>query len=432
MTERGAPLSSRREVSPSVPRWLAARLPCFYGWVIVAVGALGLLFSGPGQSAVIAVFMDPMIAELGLSRSAISGAFTVGNLVAAAAMGPVGRLTDRYGGRAVLAAGVAALGAACLLMARVEGLVGLVLGFSALRLLVQGPLAMTGTTLVAQWFMRQRGRAQSLMSLGMTGSFAVFPPLTVFLVDQLTWRPAWVAIGLLIWLALLPPILLLVRSRPEELGLRPDGGRLAAPAAAAGQPPPEEFAWTARRAMRTPTFWLLSAAIAVTWLVGAGLNFHQVSILVGQGHGPPCAAGIFTVAALVSIPATFAGGHLLDRLPARPVLVAMLVIQALAAWSMLWAATPAAALVYGALNGTMIGLSSLVNAVIFAAYYGRRHLGSIRGITMIVNVAASALGPLPLGLARDLLGSYEPALVGLGLLPFLTALAMYWVRPPAR
>jgi hypothetical protein len=88
------------------------------------------------------------------------------------------------------------------------------------------------------------------------------------------------------------------------------------------------------------------------------------------------------------------------------------------------------ALIYGVLNGVMIGASNVVNAVVFAAYYGRRHLGSIRGVTMIVNVAASALGPLPLGLARDLLGSYAPALIALGLLPCLYALAMVWVRPP--
>jgi MFS family permease len=194
----------------------------------------------------------------------------------------------------------------------------------------------------------------------------------------------------------------------------------------------EEVAWTARQATRLPTFWLLTAAIAVTWLVGSGLNFHQVSILVSQGHSATFAAAMFTVAAVASAPATFITGWLIDRRPPRLLLVAMLVIQALAAWWMLWSATPAMAVVYGALNGAMIGISSVVNVVIFAAYFGRRHLGSIRGVTMVANVAASALGPLPLGLARDLLGAYDPALVGLGLLPLLTAAAMYWVRPPGR
>jgi sugar phosphate permease len=417
----------------SPPRWLAARLPCFYGWVIVAVGALGLLCSGPGQSAVIAVFMDPMLAELGLSRSAIAAAFTVGNLVAALGMGPVGRLTDRLGGQGVLVAGVVVLGATCLLMGRVAELIGLTLGFSLLRMIVQGPLALTGTTVVAQWFVRRRGRAQSLMSLGMTASFAVFPPLTVLLIDWLGWRLAWVAIGLLVWLALLPPLVLLVRSRPEDLGLRPDGDPAAEPLGAARQPvDADERAWTVRQATRTTTFWLLAAAVAVTWLVGSGLNFHQVSILVSQGHSATFAAALFTVAAVLSVPATFLSGALLDRLPARPLLVGMLLIQAATAWCLLGAASPVMAVGYGALNGVMIGLSSVVNAVIFALYYGRRHLGSIRGITMIVNVAASALGALPLGLARDLLGSYDAALVGLGLLPVLVALTMVWVRPPAR
>ena len=84
-------------------------------------------------------------------------------------------------------------------------------------------MTLTGTTLVAQWFVRRRGRAQSLMSMGMTAGFAFFPPLTVFLIDRLTWRSAWAVVGVLVWLALLPAVLLLVRSRPEEIGLRPDG-----------------------------------------------------------------------------------------------------------------------------------------------------------------------------------------------------------------
>lgn len=427
MGERGATATGR----PGLPARLAARLPWFYGWVIVAVGAVGLLASGPGQSAVIAVFMDPMLTDLGLSRSAIAGAFTAGNLVAASLIGIVGRLTDRFGGQPVLAGGVALLGLTCVLMGRVDGLLGLVLGFCSLRLMVQGPLALTGTTLVAQWFSRQRGRAQSLTSLGMTASFALYPPLTVVLVERLGWRAAWGWLGLLTWLVLLPLVLLLVRSRPEDLGLHPDGERRPATTVTSAPADLEERAWTVRQVTRTPTFWLLSIAIAITWMVGAGINFHQVSILVNQGHTPQFAAMMFTVAAVVSVPATFASGYLLDRLPVRPVLVVMLLIQALSAWVLIWAAATPVALTAGALNGIMIGLSSVANAVIFASYYGRRHLGSIRGITMVVNVAGSALGPLPLGLARDLTDSYDPALLLLGALPALVALAMIWVRPPA-
>src|SRR5690606_13244599 len=114
-------------------------------------------------------FMEPVIGELGFSRSAISAAFTVGTLVAALAMGPVGRLTDRLGGQIVLAAGVVALGATCLLMARLDNFIGLMVGLAALRTLIQGPLTLTATTLVAQWFIRQRGTAQSLVALGITG-----------------------------------------------------------------------------------------------------------------------------------------------------------------------------------------------------------------------------------------------------------------------
>lgn len=420
--------------SGGLPARLSKRFPFFYGWVIVGVGVVGLLSGGPGQSSVMAVFMTSMLPDLGLSRSAISGAFTLGTLIAAVGMGPVGRLTDQFGGRVIMATGALLLGATCLFMASVDNLVKLVIGYGLLRLMVQGPITLTGTTLVAQWFVRQRGKAQGVVTMGLTSAFAIFPPLAQFLIDWLSWRPAWVAIGLLVWLMTLPPILLLVRSRPEELGLQPDGDHSSESAEQSGErlsARPAESAWTAGQAVRTVTFWLLSSAIAVTWLAGSGLNFHQVAILVEHGLSEQFAALMYTVAAVVSVPATIATGYLVDRLPARRLLVALLIIQTLSAWSIIWSLTPLAAVLYAALNGILIGSTSVINAVVFQAYYGRRHLGSIRGITMVVNVGASAFGPFPLGLARDLLGAYDPGLWLVGALPLVVALMLRWVKAPA-
>lgn len=408
-------------------------LPFFYGWVIVAAGGTAYFCAGPGQASVIGTFVEPMLADLGLSRSVMSGAFTVGTLVAALAMGPIGRATDRWGGRVILLCGAIGLGLTCLGMASVSGPIELALGFTALRLMVQGPLALTTTTLVAQWFVAQRGRAQSLMALGMTANFACYPFLTQFLIDQVGWRATWLLLGGLTW-TLLVPMGWLVRSRPEEVGLRPDGHHSVTVAAIAPTDAPVtiglEPAWTAQQATRTPTFWLMTIAIAVTWLLGAGLNFHQVALLTEHGLSAQLAASIFTITAIVSLPATFVAGHLVDRFSARWLLVGMLLLQTMAAWLLAGATTPLLAFGFGALKGILNGLSNVLGAVVFATYYGRQHLGSIRGTTMVVSVAASALGALPLGLARDLLGTYDQAVLLLGSLPLLVAVAMRWVRPP--
>jgi MFS family permease len=269
----------------------------YYGWVIVAVATLAVFMSSPGQTYVAAVFVDPMQQETGWSRTLISGLYTAGSLTAAAGMFLVGRLMDRRGPRLTLAAVGGFFGLTALAMSRVTHPLQLYAGFVLLRLLGQGSLTLIPTTMVALWFVRLRGRAMSMTSIGAIAGQATFPPLAHLLIARTDWRTAWVVQAVLIWALLLPPVLLLVRRTPESMGLRLDGD----PPRQADSELPDaiterrEEEWTAGEAFRTSTFWLLTAAGVSQPLISTALTFHHVSFMASRGLDATMASLVFTV-----------------------------------------------------------------------------------------------------------------------------------------
>ncbi|MEX2373464.1 MAG: MFS transporter, partial [Dehalococcoidia bacterium] len=159
-----------------MPPLFSGRRP-FYGWAIVGVGGLAAFSSGPGQSYIFSVFLDSLIEDTSLSRTAISTLYAVGTGVSAAMVFLVSRLADRYGARSTLIGAALGLGVACLAMSQARGALMVFLAFSALRALGQGSLTINGTLLAAQWFVRRRGRAMAIMGLGFPLSMAILPPV---------------------------------------------------------------------------------------------------------------------------------------------------------------------------------------------------------------------------------------------------------------
>ena len=195
----------------------------FYGWLMVAAGALILFASGPGQSHTFGVFLTEVTRDLRLSHTEVSFAYGAATLAAAFGLPFAGRHVDRRGARRVLAVVSLLLGGAAIAFGFVNGLVVLALGFAAVRYLGQGCLFLCANNVVAQWFERRRGFALSLVWLGFSASVALHPPFAQWLIETVGWREAWLWLGLSSW-ALLLPVLWLVRNRPEDVGLRPDGG----------------------------------------------------------------------------------------------------------------------------------------------------------------------------------------------------------------
>ncbi|HXG03753.1 MAG TPA: MFS transporter [Candidatus Binatia bacterium] len=402
----------------------------FYGWTILAVAGVGLFASGPGQSHTFSVFVGPLSRDLSLSSAAVAVAYGAATLAASSCLPLVGRLVDRLGTRVMATLVVGLLGLACAGFSAVQGLASLALGFAALRLFGQGSLMLCCAALVSQWFTRRRGFAMSLMALGFALSMGVHPPLAQALESALGWRQAWLVLGALTWVLMLPPLLLLVHDRPEDVGLAPDGEGVPG-GGAPGVRPDALTGLTLRQALATPAFYILTAGWFTVAMLVTTLHFYQVSILRGQGVPAEVAARLFAISAVTMVITMPLVGRLFDRLRTRRVVATALLVLAAALVGVTLAREVVSAVLYAVLFGLTNAFSMTMFGFLWPRYFGRRYVGSIQGTGQMVGVAGASLGPLPVGLAFDLVGSPAGTLRLLALVPLACAVATMWLRTPA-
>jgi MFS family permease len=400
----------------------------FYGWAMLGVAALGMFASGPGQSHMFSVFILPIGEDLWISHTSVSSAYALATLVAAFGLPWVGRLVDRYGVRPVMLSVAVLLGFAAMAFGAVAGMVTLALGFAALRFLGQGSLMLCSTNLVAQWFSRKRGFALSLMGLGFSLTMAAHPPLGQWLIDQLGWRAAWFWLGILTWLLLVPVLALLLESKPENLGLQPDGDAEGGGSQATrGQ---ADVGLTIGQAVRTPAFWIIALSLATFSMLVTGLFFHQVSIFQSAGLGPQIAAWVFPISAVSMVLAMPVFGRLLDLLPTKPMFACAMLTMTAAMLALVLVHDAATAALYGIVFGINNAAMHTHIAYVWPRFFGRRYLGGIQGTAQTIAVVGASIGPLPLGIAFDAYGAYDAALVMLAGLPILCSVAILLMREP--
>lgn len=396
---------------------------------MLLVAGLTVFLSGPAQTYGISVFVDPMIDDLGWSRSLFSTLYSAGTLVSAGVLVIVGRQIDRVGNRVVITAAGLIFGGALLLLSVVNSIIMLLVGFALLRTFGSGVLTLGARTLVPNWFHSRAGRAFSLIGLAAMLSQALIPSYNTVMIELVGWRDAFRLNAFVIWLLLVPIVAIVLRNRPSDLGQVADG--VARPEEPTGTSR-DDRGVTLHAALRSATFWSLIGASAVPSLVVTGLAFNQVAILTDRGLPRSLAATTFAVEAAVALPMTLLAGWLVDRYPVRVVLMLGQVFLIVAMVFLLIARSSALVLCYSACRGASSGLWMVAADVAWPSYFGRRHLGSIRGVGFAVGVVGAAIGPIPFGLSYDVLGSYTAAIAGLLLLPVLAAVAVLRAGPEPR
>jgi MFS transporter, OFA family, oxalate/formate antiporter len=430
--------SDQNNSPPQQTSRVVNRSPVFYGWVIMVAGTLGLIMTGPGQTYAVSIFIEHFITDLGVSRSLVSTLYAGGTLAGSLALPYVGRQIDRRGSRQMVVIISILFGLACVYMGFVQNAIMLGLGFLAIRMLGQGSLGLVSQNVINQWWVARRGMIMGIsgLLLSLLGLGAL-PGLINWLVNLLGWQPAYMLLGGLLLLVMAPVGYLFYRDRPEAYGLQPDGfvapvaDTAVAPTAPIAVPAAEED-WTLAEARRTPMFWIVAASSALIAMLNTGLFFHMVSILADNGLPDSMAAAVYVPIALATALVTLAGGILLDRLPVRLILAVSLFLQATALLMALSLPSSFVALLYGVVIGATAGLFHAVSSVVWAKYYGRKHLGTITGVTITIVIVGSALGPVPLGLARDVLGSYNQVLLILAVFPILLGIASLFTPRPEK
>jgi MFS family permease len=388
----------------------------FSGWRIVAFAALGLAMTAPGQTIGVSVFIDPMLADLDLTRSQLSGAYLVGTLLGALTLPVTGRALDRMGVRRLMTVVGVGFGIALAGMAGVAGLVSLGLGFTGIRMLGQGALSLVSTTSVALWFDRRRGLALGVCTAVGVALMSLAPVLLTRVITAVGWRTSWLLAAAAVWLVVLPIARFGMRDSPASVGQAVDGVRPQP-----GRRPPVRDGWTRSEALRTPMFWAVTLAVAASSMIGTALMFHQISLLGERGLTPVQAAANFLPQTAAVIVATLSMGWLIDRVQPRFLVLSAMVSLGLA-MVLVQVAAPgwravAFALALGAANGAM----RAQEAAVFPRYYGTAHLGAIRGLVMAASIGSTSLGPFALAVGFDTFGGYGPALNVLLVLPAAAA-----------
>ena len=415
---------------------LIPRIPFFYGWVILLIGTFGLIMTSPGQTYAVSIFIEHFIADLGISRSLVSTLYTVGTLLGSFALPFVGRQFDRRGARVVMVAITLLFGLVCIYMGFVQNALMLAIGFTGIRMLGQGSLSLVSTNVINQWWVERRGFIMGLSGvlLAIFGT-GLFPNLIHGLIEQVGWRSTYMLLGASL-LLLAPLAYLFVRHAPETFGLLPDG-RLSTPPSTDLHPtlsaaPVAEEHWTREEAQRTAALWIVALGIACIGMLATGLTFHMVSIFADNGLPAALAATVYVPLALTTAVVNLASGMVVNRFPIRIMLAISLLLQAVTLVMAQYLHSVTLAFVYGMILGMMMGLSRTVSTVIWAAYFGRRYLGSITGLVSTITIAGSALGPMPMGIARDLLGSYNLALNLFAIIPLVLAVAALFIKRPSK
>jgi len=396
---------------------------------MLGVGGLAMFASGPGQSHIFSVYITPISDDLDLSRTSISSVYAAATLLAAFGLPYVGRLIDRVGVRRVVLAVAIAFGFANVAFGWIAGLLSLALAFGALRFLGQGSLMLSSNYLVSQWFSRRRGIALSLAALGFSASMALHPPLAQWLIDQVGWRESWLWLGVLTWALLVPMIAILVQNKPEDIGLTPDGERVA-DQQSAGPRDAVNMGLTLHAAIRLPSFWIIALGLASLSMLVTGMFFHQVSVFSLQGLDAQTAVRAFSISAVVMVITMPAFGYLLDRLPTRPMFASALLIMSASLVALALVRDIGSMIVFSAVFGLANAALQSHYSFMWPHYFGRRHLGSIQGAAQTIGVVGASIGPLPLGLAFDLFGSYTATLYLLAALPVVCAFMLLFLRPP--
>jgi MFS family permease len=377
---------------------------------------------------------------LGISRGVFS-LLRSGEGIIGACLAPfVGTLVDRYGGRWLMAIGAIVVGVGYFFLGHVDNFNQ----FAAIRLtLVSCGDAVMGymvvNVVIAQWFVRRRGRALAFTSMGVGFAKVCMPVVAAWLLLTLGWRQTWTVFGVLTIALLVLPALFVIRRRPEDMNLYPDGGAVPVNSSAAKKSGGDRFptndldaVWTRSEAVHTSAFWLLVVTFGISSMGVTGLNLHVFSYVTDIGHSPVVAATVMSVIASMQLASPLAWGLLAERI--NPCIAAMLrfVIQGIGL--ALAISTASIFCLYAGffLYGIGLGGNMVLPDILWANYFGRRSLGKVRGMGLLISQILAAAGPPFFGFLFDATGGYGLSFALFGAALMTSAGLSLMLKPPRK
>ena len=385
----------------------------FYGWVIVAVMAVSGAASMAKGTLNFGLFVKPMGDDLGLGRAAFGWAQTARRGAGALSSPVAGQLIDRFGSRVILPVAAMMTGLALIGLAYVSHEWQLILLFTVMGLVgMSGPGALAMSVPVLKWFVANRGRALAIMSLGIPVGAVLIVPFTEYLIGTVGWQTAWIVLAIIGMGVIIPISAVFVRRQPEDMGLLPDGDtepdtrETDSDTSDRGS---DEVSWDVTEAVRTSTLWRLVIVFSAASMGAGMVDLHRIPAFMDRGLDPALVSLATASNAVCAGAATFAFGMLVRHIPVRILGSIGLMMLALASGMTIYADNIpfmfASMAIFGLGNGGMMFLQDFI----WADYFGRENVGSIRGLVNPISLVVGGLGPPVAGYVRDIAGTYDPA-----------------------
>ncbi len=386
----------------------------FYGWFIVAVCfVINFIVFGISVNT-FTVYVKPVSTAMGWTRAQFSMGLTLASLCMGIMAPLVGRLIDRIGARLIMTVGALIIGACTLGLSKAQSLWAFYLLF-----MISGA-GQAGTTLIpislviSNWFNLKRGRALGIVMTGTGLGSMVMVPVTSWIVVNWGWRASYFIMGWVI-LSMAPLCFIFIKTSPSDMGLKPDGGVIvpqAGPVLQAGLP--------VGPALKTGSFWLISAMMFLLGMVGMGLGLHLIPYLTDIGHAQITAGMIISIISAMTVLGKVSMGIFADRWGIRRVVVLACAVIIIGILILMKSNTLLVAVVFALIYGYAIGAPLMINPALTADCFGLAYFGSIFGILSLFNIFGAGIGAWLAGAVYDYAGSYVPVFF---LFILLTAIA---------
>ncbi|KPJ53502.1 MAG: hypothetical protein AMJ37_01330 [Dehalococcoidia bacterium DG_18] len=407
------------------------RFNIFYGWWIVTAGMICLLLAGGIGFYTFGAFFIPLVNALDCSRAQLSLGMTIASVLGLAAP-LVGFWVDKYGARIVMAVGALVTGAAFALLGLTHSLWYFYLMCLILASGHFGILNIPVTKVVSNWFVERRGLAIgiTLAGFGLGGLFML--PLASQLIAILDWRMAYHILGLIILVVLTPLSIFVIRERPQEMGLLPDGKSAEEQVKSTStQNAQVGTSWTLSGALRTKNFWLIVGGFTLAYFGTAAVITHAIPCFQDMGVSPQLAATMLATVTGISILSRVAAGYFADRVSVRYITIFAFLLQLLGLVILLEAASTATLWAFVVVFGLAIGAMFAMEPLVVSRYFGLASFGAIYGGLWALEAAGWAGGAPLAGYIFDVTGSYDLAFIMFIAITFL-AMALIFLLRPAR
>lgn len=411
----------------------------FYGWYIVfGLATVGMVSAGMGGIN-LGLFLPAMSNELGISHTYFGWSYSARLIGFSVTSWLIGILLDRYGARCLMAVAGILTGLIMESLSKLQAdwqLVALYFALGMIGLEGSGGNLYQAVPL-SRWFIFKRGQAMAFGVLGTASGIFIFCPLTEFLIASKGWRSAWMILGCGGSIIIVLVAVLIIRKDPQSMGLQPDGfsstGIIKTKSSRSKTKIREEFSWLRADAIRTSAFWSLVLIHGLRMLSISTMHVFRIPFYIEKGVQANLVAWAISMEAVISALFSILAGRAVDRFQ-PPLVVAISLIF----FSLMFVVTINVCKTWHVyIAAALYGISAVTYVVaqnaLWPYFFGSAHIGSIRGLSLVITMIFSIIGAPVCGFIKDTTGSYMPAwIASLFLLAGATILMLVTKKPRPR